>query len=436
MPIIVQKFGGTSVANAERIHAAAQRAIRAKLAGNQVVLVVSAMGHATDELIELARRVSRKPSRREMDMLLATGEQVSIALMAMAIHDAGHDAVSLTGAQAGLQTDSQHSGARIRNVDTTRIRKLLDGGHVVIVAGFQGVDPDFNITTLGRGGSDTTAVALAAALGADACEIFTDVDGIFTTDPRKVPDARRLSHISYDEMLEMASLGAGVMHGRSIELGKKYGVVIHVRSSFNEKTGTLIMAATRGMEDMAVSGATLKPDITRITLVGLPNEPGVMAGIFNEVARRGVFVDDIIQGGTGTHAPRSSGATPPAEPARSSRVTLSFTVNDADPAEAQEIAAHFARQYGVQSYDVDADLARVSVVGVGMRSHRGVAATLFSALAEASINIENITTSEIVISVLVRAADAQRALQVAHAAFGLSEGHSTGAAAPHSTAGR
>ncbi|MFN0059593.1 MAG: aspartate kinase, partial [Planctomycetota bacterium] len=274
MPILVQKFGGTSVADAARIHLAARRAIRAKLSGRQVVLVVSAMGHTTDHLIDLANQVSRKPSRREMDMLISTGEQVSIALMAMAIHEAGHEAVSMTGAQAGMLTDSAHTRARIRSIDARRLKEPLDQGKIVIVAGFQGVDSDFNITTLGRGGSDTTAVALAAALQAEVCEIFTDVDGIYTTDPRIVPEARKIGQISYEEMLELASAGAGVMHGRSIEIGKKFGVPIHVRSSFSDTAGTMIMSQTAGMEDVVVRAASIKRDVARVTLVGMPPAKG------------------------------------------------------------------------------------------------------------------------------------------------------------------
>ena len=403
MSIIVQKFGGTSVADAERIHRAARRAILAKTSGHQVVMVVSAMGHTTDRLVELARQITRKPSKREMDMLLSTGEQVSIAVVAMAIHDAGHDAISLTGAQAGLMTDSSHTLARIKSIDTPRITKLLSDGKIVIVAGFQGVDPDFNITTLGRGGSDTTAVALAAALKAAACEIYTDVDGVYTTDPRVVPTARKLDRISYDEMLEMASLGAGVMHGRSIELGMKYGVEIHVRSSFTDTPGTLITKSSPDMEAIAVRGATLKRDIIRVTLAGLPNQPGVVASIFEEIAKRGIFVDDILQ---------NVGATP-------ETATLGFTVEHDDEAEVRGAAEALARRLKVGQWDVTANLARVSVIGVGMRSHRGVAATMFKALAEAKINIENITTSEVVISVLVRAAEAEKALNAVHSAFEL-----------------
>lgn len=403
LPIVVQKFGGTSVADANRIHLAARRAIRAKLDGKQVVLVVSAMGHTTDHLVDLAYQVSRKPSKREMDMLLSTGEQVSIALMAMAIHEGGYEAISLTGAQAGMLTDSSFSQARIRSIDTPRIRNLLDHGRIVIVAGFQGVDSDFNITTLGRGGSDTTAVALAAALGAEMCEIYTDVDGIYTTDPRIAPEARKLDVISYDEMLEMASLGAGVMHGRSVELGKKYNVPIHVRSSFTDNPGTIIMAHPPGMEDIAVRGATLKREVTRLTLSGLPNQPGVAAAIFQEVAGRGVMVDDIIQN------IEADGAS----------VTLGFTVEGRDAGEMQTVGDLLAQRFGASRVNVNSDLARVSVIGVGMRSHRGVAARMFEALSGEKINIENISTSEIVISVLVRRADAERALHAVHKAFDL-----------------
>ncbi len=403
MPIVVQKFGGTSVADAYRIHLAARRAIRAKLGGNQVVLVVSAMGHTTDRLIELAGQVSRKPHKREMDMLLATGEQVSIALMAMAIHEAGHDAISMTGAQIGMLTDSAHTAARIRSIDDRRIREKLEQGRIVIVAGFQGVNDDFDITTLGRGGSDTTAVAIAAALRADMCEIYTDVDGVFTTDPRIVPQARKIDAISYDEMLELASLGAGVMHPRSIEFGKKYGVVIHVRSSFTDNPGTLIMSEPKGMEDVVVRGCTLKREVGRVTFIGLPNQPAVAATIFDEIAGRQIIVDDIIQnvhdGGR--------------------KVTISCTVEGKDIGEAAAVAQLIAQRHGAASAEVDDQLSRLSVVGIGMRSHSGVAARMFRALADQHINIENISTSEIVISVLVKRSEAERALQAVHAAFDL-----------------
>lgn len=410
MSIIVQKFGGTSVADAEKIHRAARRAIRAQLDGHQVVLVVSAMGHTTDELVALANAVSKQPSKREMDVLLSTGEQISIALLAMAIHDAGHDALSMTGAQVGMRTDSAHTRARIQSIDVDRLHKALNAGQIVIVAGFQGVDDDFNITTLGRGGSDTTAVALAAALRADVCEIYTDVDGIYTTDPRIVPTARKLDAISYDEMLEMASLGAGVMHGRSIELGMKYGVPIHVRSSLTDNPGTMIMNATPAMESIVVRGATLKRHVTRVTLPGLPNQPGITARVFKTVADAGLFVDDIMQNVSAQQSP--SGSEGP-------HVTLGFTLEGATAGEAQTLAELLRQQFQLPAAHIRGDLARVSVIGVGMRSHKGVAAQMFAALAAEGINIENIATSEIVISVLVDECEGQRALHVVHTAFGL-----------------
>lgn len=403
MPIIVQKFGGTSVADAPRIHRAARRAVRAKLSGAQVVLVVSAMGHTTDHLVDLAAQVSRRPSKREMDMLLSTGEQVSIALMAMAIHEAGYDAISMTGAQVGMLTTSDHSSARIRSINTDRLHELLNQGKIVIVAGFQGVDPEFNITTLGRGGSDTTAVALASALRAEMCEIYTDVDGVYTTDPRIVPEARKIDAISYDEMLELASLGAGVMHSRSIELGSKYGVPIHVRSSFTDTPGTMIMSNPPGMEEVVVRGCTLKRDVGRVSFIGLPSRPGVAAAVFDELAGRSIIVDDIIQ------TVHEDGA----------RVTVALTVPSKDLGEAQAVGDLLAKRFDLPAVNVKDQLARVSIVGVGMRSHSGVAARMFQALAGADVAIENISTSEIVISVLVRLEDAERALAAVHRVFQL-----------------
>ncbi|MFO0839996.1 MAG: aspartate kinase [Phycisphaerae bacterium] len=403
MPVLVQKFGGTSVADAHRIHLAARRALRAKLDGNQIVLVLSAMGHTTDRLIELAYQVTARPARRELDMLISTGEQVSIALMAMAIHETGHEAISLTGAQVGLITDDRHTGARIRSINADRIRGHLDQGRIVIVAGFQGVTTEFDITTLGRGGSDTTAVALAAALRAPICEIYTDVEGVFTADPRLVPRARRIETISYDEMLELASLGAGVMHARSIELAKKFGVEIHVRSSFTDNPGTRIMNQPPGMEDVVVRGVTLKREIGRVTFVGLPNRAGIAADVFNQIAKQRILVDDIIQ--NVFDAGR--------------RVSIAFTVQGESIQEARAVAELIAQRFHAAEVEVAEGMARLSVVGVGMRSHSGVAARMFDALAEAQINIENISTSEIVISVLVGGADAERALAVVHQAFGL-----------------
>jgi aspartate kinase len=403
MPIIVQKFGGTSVADAPRIHLAARRAVRALLDGNQVVLVVSAMGHTTDQLVQLAYQVSRRPSKRELDMLLATGEQISIALVAMAIQEAGYEAISLTAAQVGLLTDSAHTAARIQCIDTARIRRLLDQGRIVIVAGFQGVDRDFNITTLGRGGSDTTAVALAAALQARACEIYTDVDGVYSADPRLVPAARKLETIRCDEMLELAGRGAQVMHARSIELGKKFGVAIHVRSSLTDSPGTIIMDQLPGMEEVVVRGAALERGIARVTLYDLSQEPGLAAAVFDEIAGRAISVDDIAQ----TVAPDGR------------RVTLSFTVQGRDEGELRAVAELLAHRFTPAHLDVCANLARVSVVGAGLRTHHGVAARMFGALAAEKICVAGIATSEIVISVLVSAADGERALQTVHRAFGL-----------------
>jgi len=403
MGLIVQKFGGTSVATTERIFAAARRAIRTKMEGNQVVVVVSAMGDTTDRLVDLAHEVSGNPPRREMDMLLSTGEQVSIALMAMAMHELGHEAVSLTGAQVGLITDNVHTRARIRRIQADRLHRHLNEGRIVIVAGFQGIDEEANITTLGRGGSDTTAVALAAVLEADICEIYTDVDGVYTTDPRIVPDARKVDYISYDEMLELASLGAKVLYSRSVEFAKKYNVVVHVRSSLTDAPGTYIMAEYPGMEDVVVRGATLRKDLARVVLVGVPNRPGMAAEIFARLAGRNIIVDDIIQN------VYDLGRT----------ANIGFTIEKADLNEATRACEDLVAELGLRGYEIDEDAAKISVVGVGMRSHSGVAAKMFRALSDAKINIENISTSEIVVGCIVRRQDAERALKVVHKAFGL-----------------
>ncbi|MGB9625688.1 MAG: aspartate kinase [Phycisphaerae bacterium] len=403
MGLVVQKFGGTSVANAERIHRAARRAIRAKLDGHQVVVVVSAMGHTTDELIELAKQVAPNPPKREMDMLLTTGEQISIALMAMAIDAAGHKAISFTGGQVGLVTDESHTKARIKKIDADRIRKELQAGRIVIVAGFQGITEDGAITTLGRGGSDTTAVALAAALKATACEIYTDVDGVYTTDPRIVPEARKIDRISYDEMLELASLGAGVMHSRAIEFGKKYDVPIHVRSSLTDVPGTLIISETPEMEGIVVRGATMKKDLARVMLIGVPNKPGIAARIFARIAKHNIAVDDIIQ-----NVYQDTNVA-----------NIGFTVAATDAAEARTVCQEIGRELGFNKVELEEEVAKVSVVGVGMKTHTGVAAKMFSALAEAKVNIGNISTSEIVISCIVDRADAEKALKAVHAAFEL-----------------
>ena len=403
MPLIVQKFGGTSLSTAEKVHRAARRSIRAKLQGNRVVLVVSAMGKTTDDLVQLAYEVCSDPPKRELDMLLTTGEQVSIALMAMAIDAAGHQAISLTAAQLGMVTDSAHTRARIQRISRERIERELADRKIVIVAGFQGIDAGGEITTLGRGASDTTATALAAVLGAEVCEIYTDVDGVYTADPRLVPQARKIDKISSDTMLEMAAAGASVMHSRAIEFGKKFNVPIHVRSSLTDAGGTMIMPDIPGMEEIAVRGVTLKKDLAVVALNGVPNIHGIAARIFAEVARNHILVDDIVQniydGGKFAN--------------------LGFSTNGDSASEARTVCEALVAKLGVGSVEIDEGVSKVSAVGLGMRTHTGVAATMFGALANAKINIDNISTSEIVISCIVRSEDGPRALQCLHEAFGL-----------------
>jgi len=399
--LVVQKFGGTSVADAGKILAAARRAIRARQDGARVLVVVSARGKTTDELVALAREITERPPAREMDMLLSTGEQVSVALMAMAIQALGVPAISFTGAQIGIVTDSFHTKARIRNISTERLAQALDEGKIVIVAGFQGVDQNYNITTLGRGGSDTTAVALAAVLGADACEIYTDVDGVYTTDPRVVPEARKIDRISYDEMLELASLGAGVMHSRSIEFAKKYGVPIHVRSSFADAPGTWIVAEGDARRlGVTVTGAALVRDEARITLSGVPDRPGVVHRVFARIAEANIVVDMIVQ-----------------NVAKAGLTEVSFTVARGDLAETLLAAQSAAEAVGASGVTHDPGVSKVSVVGSGMRTHVGVANLMFEALAAEGVNIEMITTSEIKISVLVQRPVAVEALRAVHKAF-------------------
>jgi aspartate kinase len=403
MGIIVQKFGGTSVANAEKIQAAARRAIRAQQNGNQVVMVVSAMGHQTDALVDLAKQICDDPPAREMDMLLSTGEQVSVALMAMAIHSLGYEAVSLTGAQIGIRTDSTHTKARIQSISTDRMRKLLDDGKIVIAAGFQGIDEDFNITTLGRGGSDTTAVALAAVLNADVCEIYTDVDGVFTTDPRLVADARKMSRVSHDEILELASLGAGVMHSRSIEFGKKFSVPIHVRNSasFGDEPGTIIGTASESAE-RAVSGAALTKNEAQITIAGVPDTPGTSLAIFSKLAALNLAVDMIVQNmGAEGHA------------------DISFTVLEDELPKALEAVEKAAKELKAEGVTHNANLSKVSIVGLGMATQTGVADRMFRVLADEGINIEAITTSDIKVSALVARDKSLAALRAVHAEFEL-----------------
>jgi aspartate kinase len=406
MSLIVQKFGGTSVADAEKIRAAARRAIRAQQAGNQVVMVVSAMGKNTDLLIDLANQVcvgGGEAPAREMDMLLSTGEQVSVALMAMAIHDLGAKAVSLTGGQIGIRTDSSHTKARIRSISTERMQKLLDDGNIVIACGFQGIDDDFNITTLGRGGSDTSAVALAAVLGADQCEIYTDVDGVFTTDPRLVAEARKMDRVSHDEMLELASLGAGVMHSRSIEFGKKFNVPIHVKNSavFTDEPGTVIGPESESA-DRPVSGAALTKDESRITIRHVPDKPGTSFALFSRLAGKNVAVDMIVQniGAGGT-------------------TDISFTVPETDLKRALSAVNAAMEEIGSGDVSHDSAVAKVSIVGLGMATQSGVADRMFRALAEEGINIAAITTSEIKVSVLVDRTRMTDALRAVHREFEL-----------------
>jgi aspartate kinase len=402
MSLIVQKFGGSSVANSEKIMAAARKAVRAQQQGHQVVMVVSAMGKNTDGLIALAKEITDQPPAREMDMLLSTGEQVSVALMAMAIHALGGEAVSLTGAQIGIKTDSSHTKARIQSISSERMRKHLDAGAVVIAAGFQGVDEDFNITTLGRGGSDTTAVALAACLRADMCDIYTDVDGVFTTDPRIVPSARMMDRVSHDEMLELASLGAGVMHSRSIEFGKKFGVPIRVlnSASFADEQGTIIGTHSES-SDRAVSGCALTKNEARISIAGIPDKPGTMNRIFSRLASVNVAVDMIVQNvGAGGKA------------------DIAFTVLETDLAVAIKSAQEAAKELGGEVTH-DANLSKVSVVGLGMATQTGVADRMFRALADAQVNIQAITTSQIKISCLVERSQGMAALRAVHDEFEL-----------------
>ncbi|MFN7290086.1 MAG: aspartate kinase, partial [Pirellula sp.] len=401
MPLIVQKFGGTSVATPEKILAAARKAIRAQQEGNQVVVVVSAMGHNTDHLIDLSKQVNEEPSAREMDMLLSTGEQVSVALMAMAVQRFGHKAVSLTGAQMGIRTDNSFTKARIKTISTDRIKRLLDDGNIVIAAGFQGIDDDFNITTLGRGGSDTTAVSLAAVLKADACEIYTDVDGVYTTDPRVLPEARQMGQISYDEMLELASLGASVMHNRSIEFAKKFNVPICVRSSFSDAPGSMIVAEPES-SSVAVCGAALTNDEARVTIRGVPDHPGTSYEIFKRLADRKINTDMIVQ-----------------NIGQDQRADISFTVPRDELKEALRAVNEAAKVVSATDVTHDEAVSKISVVGLGMANQTGVAEKMFAALAEAGINIQMITTSEIKISVLVKRSEAQAALRAVHQVFSL-----------------
>ena len=398
MPIIVQKFGGTSVGDPGLIRNVARRVAKTREEGNQVVVVVSAMGHTTDRLVELARAVGDCTPEREMDMLLATGEQVTIALLAMTLKGMGYPTVSLTGAQAGIMTDNAYTRARIVSVDEKRIRRELEQGQIVVVAGFQGIDARGETTTLGRGGSDTTAVALAAALHAEVCEIYTDVDGVYTADPRLIPDALKLDRISYDEMLELASLGALVLQARSVEYARQYGVVIHVRSSFNENQGTLVKEVSGMEESRLLSGVAHDINVAKIGLFDVPDQPGVARHLFKALAAEEVDVDMIIQSWM-----------------RSGKNDIVFTVTRDDLPRALPVVKRVVAEIGAAGMDYNDHMAKVSIVGAGMVSSPGVAADMFEALSNENININMISTSEIKISCVIEEDEAIRAVKAIHA---------------------
>jgi aspartate kinase len=400
--LIVQKFGGTSVADAARMKAAAKRTVDAHSAGNRVIVVVSAQGKMTDELLELAYEINDNPSTRELDSLLSTGEQMSSALMAMAIHSLGSPAVSFVGRQIGITTDSLHTKARIVNIKVDRILEELSKNKIVVVAGYQGVDENDNITTLGRGGSDTSAVALAALLKADMCDIYTDVDGIYTADPRIVPRARKLDKISYDEILELASMGAQVVHVRSVEFAKKYNVPIRVRPSFNNGLGTLICKEVMEMENIVVSGATVTKNDAKITIIGVSDKPGQAAKIFHELAKENINVDMIIQN-ISAHG----------------LADVTFTVQKDDLSLALKTTERIKKEIQAKEIVADDKIAKLSVVGIGMRTHSGIAEKMFKALSDEKINIQMISTSEIKISCVIEEDQAEKALNAVHDAFEL-----------------
>lgn len=403
MALIVQKYGGTSVANTERIKAVARRVAATAAEGNRVIVVVSAMAGETDKFISLAHEIAERPDEREMDLLLSSGERVTSALTAMAIQQTGMNSMSFTGRQVGIVTDSAHTKAMIEHIETGRLKGALDEGKIPVVAGFQGINEYSDVTTLGRGGSDTTAVAIAAALGADLCEIYTDVEGVYTADPRIVPDARKMEKISYDEMLEMASLGAKVLHGRSVEFAKKYSVPMVVRSSFSTGPGTLVTKEDVVMEKIVVTGVTHDKNQTRITIMGVPDRPGIAAKIFRAVADANINVDMIVQ-----NISSENNAT-----------DISFTVSKTDAQKAHDITRKVSDDLGTRGVNMNAEVAKVSIVGVGMQSHFGVAARMFQTLSQEDINIMMISTSEIKISCVIDAKNTEKAVRVLHNEFQL-----------------
>ncbi len=403
MPVLVQKYGGTSVGSPERIHHVAERIVRTRRAGTDLVVVVSAMADTTDDLLELAKKVSDRPHPREQDMLLTAGERISMALVAMAVNDRGQEAVSFTGSQSGIVTDTSHTRAKILEVKADRIREELKRGRVVIVAGFQGVSREREVTTLGRGGSDTTAVALAAALGAEECEIYTDVDGVYTADPRVVPGARKLAALSYDEMLELASLGAKVLHNRSVEIARRFQVPVHVRSSFNWNEGSRIRKGD-SMEEVVIRGIAHDPDVAKIALLGVPDRPGVAAEIFRDVGGQGVNVRMIVQ------ANGSDG-----------RNDVTFAVGSHEAQSVLPVVEELRKRLGARSFVYDPDVAIISVVGEGLATSPGTAGEVFAALAKAGVNIESISTSSITITCVVRKADVEPAVRSLHEALRLEQ---------------
>ncbi|MBD8068899.1 aspartate kinase [Bacillus sp. PS06] len=403
MGIIVQKFGGTSVGSVERILHVANRVIQEREAGNQVVVVVSAMGKTTDELVRLAGEISSNPSKREMDMLLTTGEQVTISLLAMAIKEKGYDVLSYTGWQAGIQTEAVHSNARITNIETSKLKKSLEQGNIVVVAGFQGATVDGEITTLGRGGSDTTAVAIAAALNADKCDIYTDVTGVFTTDPRYLKTARKLHSVSYDEMLELANLGAGVLHPRAVEFAKNYSMPLEVRSSMENEHGTIIEEEVSMEKNLVVRGIAFEDQVTRVTVCGLPNALHTLSTIFTTLANNGLNVDIIIQSTTDQDT-----------------TNISFSVKTADLSDTVRVLEENQETLGFAKIETEDGLAKVSIVGSGMISNPGVAAEMFKVLADHEIHVKMVSTSEIKVSTVVEQELMVKAVEVLHDAFQLS----------------
>ncbi len=404
MALIVQKYGGTSVATIDKIKHVAKKVVEAKKAGNDLVVVVSAMAGETDRLIELAHKIVDKPHEREYDVLVSTGEQVSIALLSMAIQDLGFRAVSFLGFQIGIVTNDDFTKARILDIDSEKIANELKGGSIIVIAGFQGIDKQSNVTTLGRGGSDTTAVAVAATLKADVCEIYTDVEGVYTTDPNICPNARKLERISYDEMLEMASLGAKVLHTRSVEFAKKNNVPIHVRSTFSQNTGTLVTKEDEIMERVVVSGITYNRKEGKITIVKVPDKPGIASKIFKPISETNINVDMILQ-----------------NVSEDGFADVTFTVDETDCKKALSVIEGIAKEIGAADVQYDKDIVKVSIIGVGMRSHAGVAAKMFTVLANEGINIMMISTSEIKISCVMDAKYAELAVRVLHDAFELGE---------------